>query len=350
MPVAIPVSEARSLFTKTLMDKYRERAQVTSFLRSFFPSKEYATKYVSIEVERSGEKVAVDVNRESEGNRNTFSKSTEKIFEPPYYREYFDITKLDLYDRAFGSSMTDSGLFTQLVEDAADKLGMLQDKIERAYELQASQVLETGVVQLVDGGNIDYKRRSASLVNLTGTPWTTGTVNPYAHLEAAGNFLRQVGKVQGGTIHAIMGSEALAAFLANDIVVKRGPLTNVSLDAIAAPQRFSTGATLHGWVTAGSYRVYIWAYPEFYDNSGNSSTSYVHPKKVIVLPENPRFRMAFGAVPQLLDENNPVPVKAAYVYGEYVDQRKFTKDYDVRSSGLVVPVGIDHMYTMQVVA
>ena len=99
----ISTTDARALFTKMLVDVYRERTTPTSFLRSFFKVKEGRTKEVSIEVQRGTEMIAVDVERGTEGNRNKFSKSTEKIFVPPYYREYFDATDLDLYDRMFGT-------------------------------------------------------------------------------------------------------------------------------------------------------------------------------------------------------------------------------------------------------
>src|SRR5689334_17814326 len=147
----ISSTDARALFTKTLIDVYQERIKPTGFLRTFFPAKESMSKNVAIEVERMGEKVAVDVVRGSDGNRNTFSRSTEKIFTPPLYKEYFDATELDLYDRVLGSqgnSNVDAKLFAALLDSVSDRLGSLQDKMERAQELQCANVLETGVVTL----------------------------------------------------------------------------------------------------------------------------------------------------------------------------------------------------------
>ena len=131
--MAIPASQAKALFTQMLIDVYQERIAPPTFLRSFFPDKFTPTKYVSIEVERMGENVAVDVMRGTEGNRNTFSKSTEKIYYPPFYREFFDATNEDLYDRVLGSEgSTNTQLFTALLNRVADRLQALQDKIERA--------------------------------------------------------------------------------------------------------------------------------------------------------------------------------------------------------------------------
>lgn len=346
----ISTTDARGLFTKMLIDVYRERITPMSFLRSFFPAVESPTKEISIEVQRGFEKIAVDVNRGTEGNRNTFSKSTEKIFIPPFYREFFDATELDLYDRLFASTEISNGIFTAFLESVAEKLRLLQDKIERAYELQCAQVLQTGIVQLNAGIDIDFKRKAASLVDLgAGQYWTTSGQDPYADFEAGGNFLRQVGKATGGTINAILGTTALSALLQNSVFLTRQNLFNMALDTVHAPQRNSVGATLHGQITAGSYKVNLWAYPEFYDNASGVSTSYIDAKKVILLPEQPRFKLSFAAVPQLLKEG-AAPKKGAYVISDYIDERNTAHIFDIKSAGVAIPVAVDQIYTMQATA
>lgn len=348
----IATTDARGLFTKTLIDVYRERAVPTAFLRSFFPTDESVTKEISIEVQRGTEKVAVDVVRGTEGNRNTFTKSTEKIFIPPLYREFFNAaTELSLYDRAFGSSQTDSGLFAALAQEGAEKLMSLKDKIERAYEKQCSEVFETGIVTLRNGINIDFKRKAASVVDLNASSgyWTTGSNNPYTAFQTACEFIRQKGKSQGGTFNAIFGTQAWNALLANTTFKDRQDLISLQLDSVRPPQRDSVGAVLHGTITAGSYKINCWTYPEFYDNADSVSTAYVNEKKVIVLPENPRFKLSFAAVPQLLEEGQP-PKKGAYLIGEYRDPRKVAHDIDIQSAGVALPVAVDQIFTMKAIA
>jgi len=347
-------TDARALFTKMLVEVYRERSTPTSFLRSFFAVKEAATKEISIEVMRGTEKVAVDVMRGTEGNRNAFSKSTEKIFIPPFYREYFDATELDLYDRLFGSTEISDGIFQAFMESVADKLRLLQDKIERSYELQCSEVFDTGIVSLAAGTNIDFKRKAASLVDLgdinANRYWTDNTNStPHADLQAGADFIRQKGKSQGATINAIFGSTALNTFLGNTKVQARADIKNFSLDAIASPQRNSVGASLHGQVAAGSYNINIWSYPEFYDDVNGTSTPYVDAKKVILLPEAPKFSLAFAAVPQLLTDGS-MPKKGAYIISDYIDERNTAHIFDIKSAGVAIPVAVDQIYTVQVVA
>lgn len=350
MPI-IPAEDARGIFTKTLVDVFRERPQTTSFCRSFFPSRVSNSRELSIEVQRGTEKVAVDVTRGTEGNRNSVSRSTEKIFLPPYYREYFDLTELDLYDRLFGSTSIDEGVFADFINETVDKTMLIRDKIERALEKQCAEVLLTGIVSLKAGTNIDFKRKAASLVDGgSGSYWTVGSVDPYVTLENGGNFLRQVGKVQGGILNVIMGSKAFNAFMNNPQVKTRADIRNFHLDNLRMPQRDAVGGVLHGVVSAGPYEVRLWSYPEYYDTENGTSTPYITPEKVIMLPEVPKFRMGFAAVPRLLTEGGIGAATGEFVVGEYLDHRRTSHIIDVKSAGVAIPVGVDQVYTVKVVA
>lgn len=346
----IPASQARALFTQGLVDVYREQVQTTSFLRSFFPSEEFGTKYLSIEVERGFEKVAVDVLRGTEGNRNVFGKSTEKIWTPPLYDEYFDMTELDLYDRLFTSSGNISETdFGALMAEGAKRTMAITQNIERAYELQASQVLFDGITQLTAVDSIDWKRKSLSLSDQSGTPWSSGSNNPFTTLENAAKFIRTNGKSQGGTYNVIMAGDVYNAFLANTFVKDRSDILNFNLGSVNEPQKNSVGASYHGTMSAGPYLFQIWTYPEEYTNASNVATPYIPSKKLVVLPANTRFKMAFAAVPQLI-ESASQNVKGAYMVSEYLDQRKATHQVVVKSAGLAIPVAIDQIYTAQVLA
>jgi hypothetical protein len=347
---SIKTADAKGLVTKMLIDSYKENVKVESFLRSFFEVKESLSKTISIEVRRGTEKIAVDVERGTNGNRNTVGKSSEKIFLPPYYKEWFDATELDLYDIMFGSETIDSANFTRFIEEVSEKLMLLKEKIERAYERQCAQVFETGIVTLERGINIDFKRKAASLVDKGGgNYWATGTVNPFDDLENGCKFIREKGKSQGTVINGIFGSTALKHFLANTIVKDRADIRNFSLDQVRAPQKNSVGASLHGQVAAGSYQVNIWTYPEVYDNAAGESTPYINPKKVILIPEVPRFKLAFAAVPQLMKPGKPVK-KGAFLFDDYLDEEDDKHIYRVKSAGVAIPVAVDQIYTVQVVA
>lgn len=359
MATTVPATQARAQFTQDCIAVFTDKLQPTSFLRSFFPTSQSFVRYLSIQVQRNYENVAVDVIRGTEGNRNKFDKSTEKIIDPPYYREFFDMTEIDLYDRLFGSTTIDSGVYSQLTNIVADRLNSCRNKIERAQEIQCAQVLESGIVTLTNAMSVDYGRVAGSKVaNEAGNTWATGTVDPFQTLADGCTFLRQTGKAAGHTFNAILGSTAIKDLYNNTIFKGRvtNALSNV-IDTINTPQKNSLGGVYHGTLTCGPYRVNLWTYPEYYDLSG-TSTAYVNPKIVVVLPENPTFKFGYAAVPQLLkagngavqDMNLGAPVAAPFVVGDYIDERNTAHIMDVKSAGIAIPVAVDQIYTVQVVA
>lgn len=345
----IPIQDAQSLFTKKLIAVYREMSPVTGFLRSFFEPVESFTKEVSIEVQRGSEKVAVDVFRHSGGNRNTFDRASEKVFIPPYYDEYFTANEHRLYDQVIASlGNGNDTLFAQMTIEQSENLMELQKLIERAVEIQAKEVLESGVVTLKSGTNINFGRKAASLVDKgAGNYWNTGTVSPFKDLENGCNFLRQEGKAHGAMFNAIMGSEALELFLNNTIVQNRGDIKSFELDTVIAPVRNSVGASMHGIVSCGSYKVRLWSYPQFFEDAAGAMQPYVDPKLVILLPENQIGKESYSAVPQLI-QGGTIPQKGRFLVTDYIDEKHTAHEVHVKSAPLVVPVKIDQIYTVQV--
>ncbi len=343
----IQTTDARGLFTKGLIDVFREHISPMSFLRSFFPVKENFTKEISIEVQRGTEKIAVDVLRGTEGNRNTITRSTEKIFVPPYFREYFDATEIDLYDRVFGSTTIDAGIFSALMERVTEKLGLLQNKIERSYELKCAQTLLTGIVELHSGDNIDFKRKAESIVDLTAPfYWDVPGTDPFSDLERGGNFIRQVGKTRGGILNLIMGSKAHNAYRNNAIVQGISDNRRFTLSDLKKGQQNMEGGVPQGVASAGSYDFRIWTYPEFYDDVGDVSTPFIDEDKIIILPSSPRFKLSFAAVPQLMTKG--ATRKGAFVIGDYTDPRNDKHVFDIKSAGIPIPVAVDQIYTLKV--
>jgi hypothetical protein len=291
------------------------------------------------------------VFRGTEGNRNQWSLSTEKIFVPPLYKEYFDATQLDLYDRVLGSQgNAQVPLFAALMNKVADRIGSLQDKIERSFERQCAQVLQTGQVTMFAGTTIDFKRKAASIVDLGGAGgYFSANSNVFNQFKAGCDFLRTVGKSGDAVFNAILGSTALTDLLANTTFTGRQNLFNMALDAVAAPTRNATGAAYHGTITAGGYKVQLWSYPQFYDTqvSGTlTSNNYIDPKKVVLIPTSPRFKLAHAAVPQLIGNIGDMPIQGEYVIGEFIDPRKTSHDFQIESAAIAVPVAVDQIYTM----
>lgn len=352
MSTAIPAQQARALFTDTMVSLYKERTRPTSFLRSFFQKDYSTTKTVSIEVQRGTELVAVDVIRGTKGNHNQISRSTLKQIIPPMYWELFNANELDVYDVMMGNLNAET--VVSAAQKSVGKLIDITDKIERAYELQCAQVLKTGIVELKADTNIDFKRKAASKVNVSsggGAYWNT-TSNPYSDLEKGCKFLRETGKMGGATVNAIMGASALSSFLSNQVVKDRADIRNFALDRIFM-QEMPEGMSFHGEVTVGSYNVRIWTYPQSYETivGGNkTSNPYIDDNLVVLIPSLPKFIMAYGAVPEVLDNDTVMNRSGEYVIQEFFDRRAANHEINVKSAAIAVPVAVDQIYTMQVLS
>ncbi len=344
----IPVSDARNLFTKKLIAVYKEQVRVTTFLRSFFVVEETMTKEVSIEVVRGFEKIAVDVIRGTVGNRNTFSLTTEKIFIPPLYWETLNANDHRLYDVAIG--MGSDIAFAALAKELGVDLFKMQQKIERAIEKQCADVLESGIISLQNGTNIDFKRKAEHLKDGSATPWDNNAYSPFDQIEEGCRLIRENGKSQGIVYNLILGSLSKRAFDNNTKVTSKGAYTKIDWGTLRQPQQNQVGGVSHGYVSCGDYVVNLWTYPEVYTNAEGVATPYVNPKKIILLPESPNFKLAFAAVPQLIGKDGSVPQQGAFLVTEHIDEKAVSHEFAIKSAPVAIPVAVDQIYTRLVLS
>lgn len=346
----ISTTDAQPLLTKEIVARFSDRVKPKAFGRSFFRDVETATKEISVMVQRQHQFVAVDVIRGYKGNRNTFSKSSEKILVPPYYNENFDMTQLDLYDALYNEKEISAANFGRFLDSATAMLDSLMDKIDRRYELQAWQALLDGIVQLEQGINLDFGRKAASLVDLGGgNYWTGAAVDPNDALLDGCTFLKETGKMEGHVVNAILGDDVLMAYLNNTIVKDRAKQVQWGLDAVVPAQRDALGRTYHGEISVASYRVRLWSYPDTYESSANTHVKYMNTKKVVMLPEVTANVLAYAAVPQLLTRGQ-APQKGKFLVYDHIDELATAHLIGVKSAGAAVPVAIDQAYTFQAVA
>ena len=356
----IPITEVRGLFTKTLIQTLDIKPSPTLFLKSFFKTSTTAAKNVSVEVRRHGEPIAVDILRGTTGTMNRWDKSTEKITTPPYFDERFFVNELDGYDRIFADVQEVSAdQMAMVVAEAAEKIQLLKDKINRRYELMAAQVLQTGIVTLVNGDNIDFKRSASSKgVLASGSRWDDTDVDPTVVLQEGANFVRQQGLYTGNAFNVIMGSAAFNAYVNNGVATERANLKDWKLSEINSPIQFGAGNAFLGRISAGSYNFNVWGYEQFYNPAGTDKTGkvpYVDPKNIIILPDVVNFNFAYAGVPQIRRSagSAPAPEYIVYAPGEfvidnYVDHRNMNHEYAVKSAGIAIPTQVDAVFTKQV--
>lgn len=359
------LSQAFPQYTQRMVDIYHEKVKPTNFLRSYFPSKVVPTKLISYMVSRGFEQVAIDVWRGDEGNRNQWTQSSEKILEPFYFRENFDLTSLQVYDALFMPQLQQNTAQIMLLLDTiVEKQLEQQYKIERAIEIMCAQVLQTRKLTGRTGGTgvtYDFMAKAESFLTPT-TAWDQAGSDPFKDIAKQCDFLRTKGKMMGKTVDVIMDEVAMAAFLGNAKVLARQNLFNYQPDQLTQPiaQAESVGSVELGIFTANGYRCRLTSYNQYYDtniavaadgkNVTATATPYLNPGIVIILPSNADMKFAtyFGAVPQVVMPG-AMPIVGDFVNWDWQTPDRKAHLFEVESAPLVVPIKIDQITSIQAV-
>ncbi|MES2287261.1 MAG: major capsid protein [Bacteroidota bacterium] len=355
MPITL--NQHRIGVTQTVVAKFSDDRKPKKGFTSIFPVQTTDAREVSIEVERNNQPMAVDVQRGTGGNRNTFTKSTEKIFVPPYYEENFDFTACERYDVTFaqGNAPTrmDAGM---LVRSAMRKVEKLKNKIERAKELQRAQVLQTGIVVLKNGDSIDYKRQAGSMPVLTlGNRWNqAATAKPLDNFKTGMDFLRQEGLSGATVINAIMGSAAFNNFMATTQIKEQAEWRKINRIDLNMPQFDNvSGMAFQGQVAAGDFIINIWTYNEFYTDENGAKQTYLDTNTVVMVPDDFEGITQHAGVPAIMGDDATgkyiAPMEGEYYTRDVIDEIKMTWDFIIASAPLVIPVSVDRIYTIKTV-
>lgn len=293
--------------TKKMIAAYMKMAAPTSFLSSFFRSPAqnfHNTEEVEIDIMRCEEDVSVAVTDISTGHRlNSEDLYTNKAFKPPVHKEAAALNAFSLLKREAGENPFQSSTFQAKASARALRVfAKMENKIRRAIELQASQVLQTGKVTLKDAAGvevygIDYKPKATHFPT-AGTAWGTAGADPIGDLSALAEIIRTDGKSDPTDI--IMGANAFEKFISNEDVLARFDNRRLNLGAIG-PIVKRNGASFRGVVTLGNYNFNVWSYSGRYkDPATGNSTQFVLPGNVVMLDAEARLDATFGAIPSIV--------------------------------------------------
>lgn len=360
MPGPIPASQASPLLTTAVHAKYDELAEikVNNFWRSFYNVEISKELYPAIDVRRGSEKVAIDVIRGHQGLRQQVTKSTQKAFEPFFYKNFFDATQLQSYFRMFGTNSFNRNEFNNTASGIATEMKILSDTLDRAIEIMCGSIFKDGTItSLRDGSIVDFKRKAESMVDPgTGFYWDNPAVDIIAQLKTGCDFLRQVGKVNAHVINCVMGADAWAALRKNEEINRRWNTFNNKRDMLQPSQLDATGAVFQTIIDVDSYKVAIWTYNDFYDDPTDTSETptmipYMDPKQVYLLPEKPKNMLVYGAIPQVTTNfNTDSLIAGEKIFTDYRNPEEGYHRFYLQSAPLPVPIAIDQMYTLQALA
>jgi len=361
--MAISIIDHSAKITSKIVGKFEEMIPVRSGFSGWFPEETTPTLEVDVEVQRDNDLIAVDVVRFTEGNKNKFSILSEHKYVPPYFKEDYDFQRDQVYMNtiALGVGMESVQVNRVIATNAFKNVEKNRKKIERAIRKQQADVLQTGIVSLVNGDNIDYKRKASSMVNVDtlGDYWSVAaSAKPLTNLADGMAFLRNVGNSSGAAVNVIMRSKAYEAFVATTQVKDEADIRRIDRINISMPQ-FSevSGFALQGQVAAGDFVVNLWTYNEKYTDANGATQYYLAENLVIMLPDDFQGKTIFGGLP-VLNETSiggqtiavPGIVEANYLIRNYSDKKTVSSTIELTSAPLVVPFTIDKIYTMQVLA
>lgn len=300
--------------TKHMISAYFQDAEPTMFLSGLFearPENFHNSETVEIDIVRSEEDVAIVVQDLSTGYRyNEDEKYTNKEFKPPIFKEAYGLNAFDLIKRMPGQNpFEDPNFQANATVEAFRKFRLLERKIRRSLELQASQVLQTGIITLVDSAgtalySLDYKPKSSHFPT-SGTTWGQVGADPLGDILSLGREVREDGLARPDQL--IFGEKALIEFLKDANVQALYNNRRIDQGAITRMERRSNGGTYHGTIEIGAYDYEIWTYDGMFKHPQTGvKTDFVHTGKVIVRSSKGRMDKSFGGVPRIAPPDSRV--------------------------------------------
>lgn len=292
--------------TIALIEMYLEESAAPLFLSGFFrspPENFHTTEEVEFDVQRDSEQVAIVIKDLSlPPNHNESTLYTNKRLKPPIYDEEGAVTAFDMSQRQPGQSVNASpNYLANATRQAFQIFRKLENKIRRSIELQASQVLQTGQLTLIDKSGasvytLDFGPKGTHFVTPTAWAADGSTGDPLGDIQSLGNVVRRDGKRVPNRL--LFGLGAYARFLENAKVKARLLQTRGQLIE-AAPQVRGQGATFQGWIWAGHYRFEMWTYDGFYAHPQTGTlTPFLGDNKVIMIGDG-RLDLTYGAIPMI---------------------------------------------------
>lgn len=293
--------------TKRMISAYVQMASPMMFLSGLFQSPAqnfHNSEEVELDIVRSEEDVAIVIEDLSTGYRmNSDDIYTNKAFKPPIFKEAVPINSFDLIKRMPGQDPFQSSDFRgNVITRMFNGMVKVERKIRRSIELQASQVLQTGVVTLNDSnGNalytLDYKPK-ANHFPTAGTAWDQAGVDIAGDISALAEIVRNDGLADPDQL--IMGVNAFEAFIKDDEIIKRFDTRRIDQGLISPMEMRGNGGQFRGVVEIGNYRYDVWTYGGRYtDPATGNATPFLDPGKVIVRASSGRLDATFGAIPNI---------------------------------------------------
>lgn len=294
--------------TVAVLSSYIESSAPEQFLSSFFSIPALGGIHNQDEIQYDSqiedEVAAVPVdNSGSDYNLNDFSKFDREKVAPPVYKEGIEIPASKLGQLQIGQNIFDNVNFQM---NGADLVGQsilkLQNKIRRAMEIQAAQILTTGKLDILAASGVskytlDFGIPTGNFFNSTVAWSTTATADPMTDIRAAVALVPNA-------VRAITDSASLEAallvdsFKANFIYPQAG--TGLGVLRPGSPQS-PFGTMYMGQLVVGGQRLDIWTYDEGVKLYPGATSKTKHISKKFIVMNDSRLDATFGGIPSFVN-------------------------------------------------
>lgn len=347
---------------------FKEDIPVRLGFSKLFPKEMSSTLHVDVEVERDNDLIAVDVKRNTEGNDNVFTQTSEHKYKPPFYKENYNFAEDEVYMTTAALGATEvKGANEAIAKNALKNVRKNKKKIVRAERKMQADVLQNGVVIVKNGDSIDFRRKAESMPDLGavtgGKYWSDNTADVIANIKTGGRFLRDVGNSTSSTLNLIMSGDAMTALLNNESpeflkIIEKRRINRA--DIVMSNFDEETGMAFHGQFSAGDFNVNLFTYNEKYSEIVNGvkvTKTYLKRENAILIPDDFQGKMAYGALPYMRKASAggqstmiPAAKKADYMLRAWSDEKTTSSTLSLSSAPLPVPFTVDKVYTMKVLA
>lgn len=296
---------ATEIFRKNMIMALEKMRRPQRFLSSFFvvrPGNISTAEKIVVDIERTDEEVAPVISVGTGPNFSVVDQFTTKELVPPAYEEGEPFDVMSLMKRNPGETeyeASDVSFMASLAARLIKAMARLEDRIIRGIELQASQVLQTGIITLWNAAGdtqytVDFQPKSTHFPTAS-VSWGAAGATPLADLEALMDVIRDDGLVDCDI--AIMGSNAFNNFINDEAVQKVFDNRSYAIGEIT-PVMLGNGAKRQGRVSIGNYTLEIFTYNGRYKNAAGNKVKYVGADNVILMSSETRFDLCFGGVPR----------------------------------------------------
>ena len=297
--------------TTRMLAPFIKKSTPTGFLSSYFQSPKknfYNTEAVEIDIKRGGRSIAIAIADLSTGyHMNSVDLYTNKKFIPPIFSEAFSLNSYDTLKRVPGDDpFKDPKLLASAMFQFMDSMEAVENMIRRTIELQASQIFQTGVVDLKDSAGItrytiDYKAKATHFPTASN-PWDGASATIAKDIGDLCEVIADDGLVdvedsfcQGSLFEIMLKDDDFRA----RFDTRRTDLGEIKL-MLPGDQESAQGARYRGILNINNYPLRLFTYNGRYtDPQTGVETKYLNRKKFTVLARS-RYDATFGNVPSVV--------------------------------------------------